>query len=187
MVDTLWLAFLGGASSVLCGLAYRLRGSVLWSRWTGRGVGTARLFVWGGACGIVTALHAVLVPMPWWLPFAVWLGAFAGSTLPQWKSIDIGRMEGNAFVDTVVQSARGALSLGLVSLAFWFAGFNPWITVVAGAVAGPVYAAMWAVRPTTGNPELNEPAEFGELLSGAIVGSALSATLLLQWPGIAPF
>ena len=175
-------AFVALASALICAAGYRLRGSVLWSRWTGRGVGTARIVAWGGSCALaaaLAALHAGDLSADWWLPPAVLAASYGASTLPQWGSIDAGRRDGVRWRDVLLQSLRGAIGGAAVAAPMWLAGEAWWILPVAGAMAGPIYDGAWTLDVKTSHAELDEPAEWGELILGAVMGLAIAAAIFI--------
>ena len=162
------------AGAVAGATAYRIRGSEIFRRYTGRGVGTARI-MWAAVCALVCAAGSPVL----WLPAAVFVAHYAGSTLPQFGSIDLGRREGSAAVDALKQSGRG-LAAGIpVAAAYWFAG-EAWLPpVLAGAAAGPLYALAWLRPIPVEHLGEGDPPETGELLYGAAVGLSLALGVTL--------
>lgn len=155
--------------------AYRLRGSVLWSRWTGRGVGTARI-MWATVCALVCAAG---LPV-WWLPIAVFVAHYTGSTLPQYSSIDAGHREGSAIGDVLKQSGR-CLAAGVpVAAAYWLAG-EVWLPPVLAAVAaGPLYALAWQINsPIEHLGKGGDSPELAEVFYGAAIGLSLALGVAL--------
>ncbi len=161
-------------AGLLCGPAYRLRGSVWWSRLTGRGVGTARV-LWGAACALVA-----LPELPaWWLPPAIIAAGYAGATLPQWGSIDIGHRDGAYWRDLALQSARGVTSLAGVILALALSGQAWPLALIGGALAGPCYALAWRFPIPVEDLGKDDPPETGELLWGIVAGLGIAGAMIL--------
>lgn len=165
MIDVLICA----VAALFGAAAYRLRGSELWARYTGRGVGTARL-MWAAMCSLACAAG---LPA-WWLPLAVFAVHYGASTLPQFGSIDIGHRDGNALLDVALQSGRGLVAGAGVATAYWFAG-EAWLPpLIAGLAAGPLYALAWAKPVPIDHLGKDDAPETGEILYGAAVGISLA-------------
>ena len=140
---------------------FRLRGSALWSRITGRGAGTARVFAWALPLAVVS-------PLPWaWVPAlaaALWLGSLAA----WWGSLDMGRNEGSFARDFALHALRGMVWVIPAALVLTAAGRLWWPLLAAGALCAPIYAVAWRIWPV----RATEAAECG---FGACIGAAIGA------------
>jgi hypothetical protein len=144
---------------------FRVRGWAGFQRLTGRGATTARIVAWAIPCGLVAwGLHG-----HWYAGAAMAVAAWAGSLLGWWRSLDLGRHEGEWARDFALHTARGLLWTAPMALAAWLSGGLPWPLLAAGLLCGLAYEAGWRLAP-------RRATEIGEVAFGAIVGAALALT-----------
>lgn len=169
------------------GLAFRLRGG-LFGKEIGWGSTTARLVAW--------SLPVTLFVAYWYPPILftafinyisfdylyiplVFIGAYLGSVLGWWGTIDMGRIEGEWIKEFTLHSARGILWTAGVAGVFTLYGlFIPAIALlISGISCGIIYEIGWRTptffKPT---PEggFNTGSEIGEFLFGAVIGLAIA-------------
>lgn len=144
---------LGGAA------LFRLRGSVLWSQWTGRGATTIRL-IWAA----YLAGAAWLCGLEWQYALALLPAFWLGSILPWWGSLDM-----TTWQDFVMHSLRGALWTLPAAWVLLFAGDNvgSGALLATGWSCGVIYLACWKWFPKTAT----ETAEW--IFGGSIAGALL--------------
>lgn len=149
----------------LLAAGFRVRGWSGFQRITGRGAWLARIVAWALPCGLLAwALHG-----GWYAGAAVAIGAWLGSLLGWWGSLDLGRREGTWLRDFGLHTARGLLWTAPIALAAWASGGSLWWLLGAGLLCGAAYEAGWRLSPT-------KATEIGEVAFGFIIGAALALT-----------
>jgi hypothetical protein len=145
-----------------------LRGAAVFQRWTGRGATTARLLAWALPMGALSAVHT-----DWYNAAAIAVGLYLGTLLGWWRSLDLGRVEGEWLRDFVLHTARGllwTLPAALVCAAASFDIANAVPLIVAGLLCGVLYEVGWRAYPPRAT-------EIGEATFGGAIGAALYLSL----------
>lgn len=167
--------------AVVGGLGFRVRGG-LWGEKIGWGATTARIVAWSVPMTILTFFALSINPV-WQVSYyfipvfvvAWWLGTILG----WWKSIDMGRNEGEWLQDFILQTARGIFwVLPVTALLFVLHGFtlSLLILLLGGLSCGVCYEAGW--RLANKNSAMGG-SEYGEIIFGAAVGIATSLAIIL--------
>ncbi len=145
-----------------------LRGAAVFQRFTGRGATTARLFAWALPMGAASALVT-----DWYNAAAVAVALYLGTLAGWWRSLDLGRHEGEWLRDFVLHSARGllwTLPAALVCAAASLSLTAAVPLIAAGLACGLIYELGWRVYPPRAT-------EIGETAFGAAIGGALFLSL----------
>ena len=152
-------------AAIIGAAGFRLRGSVLWSQWTGRGIGTARLVCWATPLPLLCLCVA-----PWLLAPLLAAGLYAGSVLPWWRSLSLGRnaVDGSWIGAAARHTARGLLWAAGPAAALWWMDGAWWLPLAAGALIVAPYEMGWRVDPTRATA-------IGEVGFGAMMGAAIMA------------
>lgn len=146
--------------ALLLSAAFRFRGG--WLHFIKRGTTTGRL-LFALACGLL-----FLPNYPLASAFA--MGIFLACLFPLWNSIDLGRIEGNAWKDRLMLSVRGLLYSAIPAfLAFPF-GFPLWFALV-GLLMWPLYELGWKIPSRIKGFERGP--ELGEAFFGFTLGIAI--------------
>lgn len=126
-------------TGILCAIAFRLRGSALFDKWTHTGTMGGRGLWAIVAGGCFAAIHGQ------WIGILAVPAFFLGS-IPGWPdSIDLGRNEGEFWRDFWGQTWRGAVFLAPAAPIAWLVGAAWWPYLIAGALCGAIYWACWEV------------------------------------------
>lgn len=164
-MEILILAAIGAA-------LFRLRGSDLFARVTGRGKTTADVVY---AVGLALLF---IFSMPWWgvpaLALALWLGGRPG----WWKSLSLGRnpVDGSVRAQFVRHTLRGVVWTAPAAAAGLALGASPVPLILAGATCALVYEAGYRLSDRGGVFGRFGGTEWGELFFGAMIGVALALT-----------
>lgn len=149
-------------------ILFRIRGG--WLRLPSTTLGRA---VWSVGMTVLP----VAVTLNWWLLLLA-PALFAGCVLPWWKSIDMGRMEGDLWVDAALQTARGVLwVLPAALLLAWLYQLAAVPLVVAGLLCAIAYELGW--RTPSDVRHFTKGAELGEVYFGGLIGLGLASTILI--------
>ena len=162
--------------AIIGGVAFRIRGSALWDKWTHTGTMGGRGF-WALSMGLPVAAMSHS-----WLALLLVPALFIGS-IPGWPdSIDLGQNEGDFWTDLFGQTWRGALFLLPAAPVLWLMDSPVWyLSIFAGAMCGPIYWAAWEVdfKPLyiDDDPVISNGPPLGEMLFGAWVGLILGISI----------
>lgn len=164
-MEILILATIGAA-------LFRLRGSDLFARVTGRGKTTADAVYAVGLALLFTS------SMPWWgvpaLALALWLGGRPG----WWKSLSLGRnpADGSVSAQFVRHTLRGVVWTAPAAVVAFALDAPPIPLILAGATCALVYEVGYRLSDRGGVFGRFDGTEWGELFFGAMVGVALALT-----------
>lgn len=143
------------AAAVLGAFAFRLRGG-----WPPLGSTFAARAVYGAILALM-ALLATKSPIALLVAPAAFLGAFPG-----WcASLDLGRVEGEEWIDRGVMLLRGFWFTAPIAVVVLWMGGNPWY-FAAGLACLPVYEACWTFLKS-------RQTEIAEYAFGAAIGGGL--------------
>lgn len=173
-------------AALIGGAGFRLRGSQLFHRLTGRGATTARIVVWATPMALIG-----LDGQPDFWPMVLLVLAFwLGAVFPWFQSISLGRRrevklplplmvailvpdrfeafyEENSWRrDAVMHALRGMLWVIPPALAMGWLGHDWLPLMLAGLLCVPAYEIGWRVCPK------RHAVELGEVLFGAALGAA---------------
>lgn len=159
------------AATIVGGMGFWLRGSSLFYKLTGRGATTARIVCWA----LPLALLSLFVVDPI-ISVAIGVALFAGSVLPWWSSLSLGRnpADGTFLQAAIRHTARGFCWTFPVSVVVWYAGGVWLLPLIAGLLVVVPYELGWRFHS-----EKFGATEYGEVGYGVMIGFALMTSLVL--------
>lgn len=164
-MEVVILAALGAA-------LFRLRGSEMFAKVTGRGKTTADAVY---AVGLALPFTS---SMPWFGVPALAAALWVGGRLGWWKSLSLGRnpADGDVRGQFIRHTFRGVLWTAPAAVAAVTIGSPPMALLVAGALCAAAYEAGYRLSDRGGVFGRLGGTEWGELFFGALIGAALALT-----------
>lgn len=155
---------------------FRLRGAAGFEAWWDRtfpalaqfgGATTARVLTWAIPCGIAWLLLGGSVLASLGVAVMTWVGCLA----PWFKSIDLGRREGEFWTDFKMHTIRGMMWVYPAAIIIQMDGGDGWIVALTGLTCAPVYELGYRIKETKGT-EIGE-ALFGTCIALGLIGASL--------------
>jgi hypothetical protein len=173
------------ASFVLGGLGRRVAGGAF-QQWTGKDIGDLPVRLFFGAC---IALAALLAGATWWVAAFLILAIWAGTTIPLFGGLGMGRSGNDYWQDFGGMTAHGALGMSILMIPAPWLHIN-WLPLwLAGLSISPLYTVGWSLTHQLPNGSrevawlpysLKGGSEVGEVLWGGAVGIGTALAVMLS-------